>query len=130
MDSLTKERSEVQAKLDALLAKDALSAEDRTECDTLEADFERLSGEIKAAEQTAHDKKIRDEAVRETEQKYVQQRANPLLRNPAPSSQPFIPTRTGEGGKLVQPWEESKGQMKERRIGSALKSQFESEAVN
>ncbi len=91
---------------------------------------EAKRAEIRAAEQAAHDKKIRDEAVRETELKYVQQRANPLLRTPAPSSQPFIPTRTGEGGKPVMPWEESKGQMKERRIGSALKSQFESEAVN
>jgi hypothetical protein len=86
--------------------------------------------EIRAAEQAAHDKKIRDEAVRETEMKYVQQRANPLLRTPAPSTQPFIPTRMGEGNKPVQPWEEPKGVMKERRIGSALKSQFESEAVN
>jgi hypothetical protein len=86
--------------------------------------------EIRAAEQAAHDKKIRDEAVRETEMKYVQQRANPLLRTPAPSTQPFIPTRMGEGNKPVQPWEEPKGVMKERRISSALKSQFESEAVN
>lgn len=86
--------------------------------------------EIRAAEQKTHDDKIRADAVRETEMKYVQQRANPLLRTPAPSSQPFIPTRSGENGKPVMPWEESKGQVKERRIGSALKSQYESEAVN
>lgn len=85
--------------------------------------------EIKAAEQNAHDKKIRDEAVRETEQKYIQQRANPLLSTPRPSSQPFIPSRM-ENNKPVMPWDESKGQMKERRISSALKTQFESEAVN
>jgi hypothetical protein len=86
--------------------------------------------EIRAAEQAAHDKKIRDEAVRETELKYVQQRANPLLRAPVSSSQPFIPSRVGDNNKPIMPWEESRGQMKERRIGSALKSQFESEAVN
>lgn len=53
MDPLLKERNDVQAKLDALLAKEALSAEDRDECDRLDGEFERLSGEIKAAEQLA-----------------------------------------------------------------------------
>lgn len=86
--------------------------------------------EIKAAEQKKHDDAIRAEAIRETESKYATQRANPLMRTPLPSNQPFIPNRMGEGNKPVMPWEENRGAMKQRRVESAVKTQFESEHVN
>jgi HK97 family phage major capsid protein len=53
MDPLIHERNEVQQKLDALLAKESLTADDRAECDRLEGEFARLTGELEAAKKTA-----------------------------------------------------------------------------
>lgn len=83
--------------------------------------------EIKASEQKAHDDKIRKEATDEVEKKYAMQRANPLLASPVASRQPFIPARA-ESGK--QPWEQSRGDMRERRLNNALERQHESTRVN
>lgn len=53
MDQLTKDRNAVQDQLDALLKNDSLTAEQRTECDGLEAEWDRLSAEIETAKQLA-----------------------------------------------------------------------------
>lgn len=53
MATLIEQRNEVNTKLDTLLAKESLSAEDRTAHDQLAADFDRLSGEIVAADKLA-----------------------------------------------------------------------------
>lgn len=50
---LTKERSEIQAKIDGLLAKEMLTAEERTEVKELEGKFESLSEQITAAKEHA-----------------------------------------------------------------------------
>jgi HK97 family phage major capsid protein len=65
---LTAERVNVQAKIDAILAKESLSAEDRAEVKTYETKFEALSAEIKAAEQQAkEDAELRARARQRTE---------------------------------------------------------------
>ncbi len=83
------------------------------------------------AEQRAreHDEKIRQEAIRETESKYAQQRSNPFLTTPQNSRSSFIPgtpgaSRTSQDGKPVQPWDEMETVKKARRIENAVKTQM------
>ena len=52
---LTAQRNEVQGKIDAVLAKESLSADDRSQVKELEAKFEELSASITAAEEQARD---------------------------------------------------------------------------
>lgn len=52
---LTAKRVNVQEQIDALLAKEQLSAEDRDQVKTLEAEFERLSADITTAEEQARE---------------------------------------------------------------------------
>ena len=52
---LTAQRNEVQGKIDAVLAKESLSADDRSQVNELEAKFEELSASITAAEEQARD---------------------------------------------------------------------------
>jgi HK97 family phage major capsid protein len=52
---LAAQRVKVQEQIDALLAKEQLSADDRTQVKTLEGEFENLSAQITAAEKLAQE---------------------------------------------------------------------------
>lgn len=53
LQELQAKRKAVQDKLDAILAKDALAADDRDQITTLEGEFDQLSADITAAEELA-----------------------------------------------------------------------------
>lgn len=82
------------------------------------------------AEQRAreHDEKIRQEAIRETESKYAQQRSNPFLTVPQNSRSTFIPgtpsSQSADGKAPKQPWDELDSVKKARRIENAVKTQM------
>jgi septal ring factor EnvC (AmiA/AmiB activator) len=77
---LIAQRLKVQEQIDALLAKDVLSADDRAQVKTLEANFEKLSADIAAAEQQAKD----DADLRQR----AKQRADMLSKSAGRKTQP------------------------------------------
>lgn len=78
------------------------------------------------AKRTELDEKRRkdsEDAIRADERsKVAAQFGNPNLRSASPSRFPFIPAKSQEG---KQPWESSPSELRERRLGNAMKNQVQ-----